>query len=88
MASSAASSTLLYATRNAGLCLTYINATAAGCRLTMTDGVRRARFARVLKGGAWNSDPAALRAASRIRAAPDARASYYGFRVARMLERE
>ena len=43
---------------------------------------------RVLKGGAWNSDPAALRAASRIGAAPDARASSYGFRVARMLERE
>ncbi len=43
---------------------------------------------RVLKGGAWNSDPAALRAASRIGAAPDTRASYYGFRVARMLERE
>lgn len=43
--------------------------------------------ARVLKGGAWNSDPAELRSASRLGAAPDARTSSYGFRVARDLER-
>jgi formylglycine-generating enzyme required for sulfatase activity len=42
---------------------------------------------RVLKGGAWNSDPAELRSASRLGAAADARTSSYGFRVARDLER-
>jgi formylglycine-generating enzyme required for sulfatase activity len=42
---------------------------------------------RVLKGGAWNSDPADLRSAARIAAAPDARNNAYGFRVARDLGR-
>jgi formylglycine-generating enzyme required for sulfatase activity len=42
---------------------------------------------RVLKGGAWNSDPASLRSASRLDAPVYARSNAYGLRVARELER-
>lgn len=45
-----------------------------------SDGKRR-----VLRGGSWFNDHAALRAASRFKEAPDFRSKFIGFRLARTL---
>lgn len=46
-----------------------------------TCGARDSDAPRVLRGGAWNSGPAAVRAAYRDRNFPEARYSFVGFRV-------
>lgn len=45
-------------------------------------GDRQSQDPRVMRGGAWNSGPAAVRAAYRDRNYPEARYSFVGFRVA------